>query len=96
MGDRRASSKCQPTAPKLPGTFADPTRFGVEHDFYQTLLTDRLLKQQNVIVRSKIHRLGEDPFFGVRPTVHRLPPQVFSRKSRDHIRIEIVCRHTPQ
>ena len=26
----------------------------MEHDFYQPLLTDRLLQQQNVIVRPKI------------------------------------------
>ena len=72
-----------------------PTRPGSQHYFKQARLADRLLQQKNVVICPEIHRLGDDPVFGMRLSAHRLPLQVFPAELRDHIGQNVVCRHAP-
>jgi hypothetical protein len=93
--DRRSRGKRQPAAPEFPRAVVDSTGLGSQHYLKQACLADRLLQQKNVIVYPEVHRLGDDPIFGMRLSAHRFPPQVFLAELRDHIGQNVVCRHTP-
>ena len=80
-------------APEFPGAIADPARFGAQHDFNQTGFADRLLQHEDVVVGSEIHGLRDDALFGMRLPADRLPPQVFSAKSGDHLSCDVISLH---
>ena len=54
----------------------------MQHDFYQTRPADRLLQQKDIVLCPKIHRLSDNPIFGMGLISDRLPPQVFAAEFR--------------
>ena len=90
---RPSCGKRQPAAPELPGTIAKPTRFGTKHDFDQTVLTYRLLQNNDVVKGAEVHRLGDDTVFGMRFIAHWVPPKVFPTKFRNGSRSYVISFH---
>jgi hypothetical protein len=90
---RPSCGKRQPAAPELPGTIAKPTRFGPKHDFDQTVLTNRLLQNNDVVKGAQVHHLGDDTVFGRRFIAHWVPPKVFPTKFSNGLRSDVISFH---
>ncbi len=80
-GDPEVAGRARTDRPRS----VDPARLGTQHNFCQTRLADRLLQQEDIVVCSEIHRLRDDPIFGMRLSADGLPPEILPAELRDHI-----------
>src|SRR5260370_4165119 len=83
----------QPAAPELPGTIAKPARFGPKHDFDQTVLTNHLRQNNEVVKSAEVHRLRDDTVLGRRFIADWVPPKVFATKFCNGPRSYVISFH---
>src|ERR1700730_6269873 len=85
FGHRFPQRKSQAAAPKLPGAVAERARSGLQHDFRQPIIPERLLEAAGVDKGAKVHGLSDDTLLRVGFISYRLPPDVLASKLLDQV-----------